>query len=426
MDQINKQAKSAADKVILGIIGCGGRGTSLILDFQKNCPGVEVKYVCDVDESRGGGAIDRLGKAQGYKPQRVADMRKVFDDKDVDAVIIANPEHWHALSLIWACQAGKHVYIEKVISMSIPEGEKMIQATQKYNRIVQCGTQNRSGDSSFTARDYIASGKLGKILNVKTFCLLPGEKPWLLKEDTPVPAGLDWDMWLGPAHQVPYNVSRHKAPYDWWEYSPGLQMAMTQHVLDCTRMIIGDPDDPKSVYCAGGRVLFDDKRDIPDMQAITFDFNDFVMTCESAVFGNYMDKSQADVRFGTKFPDYRLTSTRTEIYGTEGLMYFEIMGGGWQVFGNDGQLRDQHKGYFPDESHQRNFIDCIRQGKTPNADIVQGHKSATLVHLANLAYRVGNQQLFYDNKTGKITNSDLANTISEGYYREPYGLPKVI
>ena len=356
----------------------------------------------------------------------VEDMRRVYEDKDIDAVIIANPEHWHALSMIWACQAGKHVYVEKVISMSINEGEKMIKATQKYKRIVQCGTQNRSGDFSFSARDYIQSGKLGKIVNVKTYCLLPGEKPWLLKPDTAVPPGLNWDMWLGPAHKVPYNISRHKAPYDWWEYSPGLQMAMTQHVLDLARMVIGDPDDPRSVYCAGGRVLYDDKRDVPDMQAITFDYGDFVMTCETGVFGKYMDKSKADVRFGNKFPDWRLDSTRTEIYGTEGLMYLEIMGGGWQVFGNDGEVRDQEYGYYPDENHQRNFTDCIRQGKTPNADIVQGHKSATLVHLANLAYRVGDKQLFYDNKTGKITNSELANTISEGYYREPFTLPKEI
>lgn len=423
---MSNKIKGANDKIVLGLIGCGGRGTSLILDFQKNCPGVEVKYICDVDETRGGAAISRLAKAQGVKPKMVENMNQVYDDKDVDAVIIATPEHWHALAFIRACQAGKHIYCEKVISMSINEGEKMIQAAQKYNRIIQCGTQNRSGDVSFSAREYIKSGKLGKILNVKTFCLLPGEKPWLLKEDSPVPAGLNWDMWLGPAHQVPYNVSRHKAPYDWWEYSPGLQMAMTQHVLDCTRMILNDPDDPKSVYCAGGRFLYDDKRDVPDMQAITFDFNDYVMTCESAVFGDYMDKSLADVRFGKKFPDWRLTSTRTEIYGTEGLMYFEIMGGGWQVFGNDGELRDQEKGYFPDEKHQQNFINCLRDGKPTNAGIIQGHKSATLVHLANLAYRVGNKQLFYDNKTGKITNSDLANTISEGYYREPYSLPKEI
>jgi predicted dehydrogenase len=418
-----KNIKGANDKIVLGLIGAGGRGTSLILDFYKNCKGVEVKYICDVDAERGGHAIEELGKKQGYRPKRVEDMRNVYEDKDVDAVIIATPEHWHALAHVWACQAGKDVYVEKVISMSINEGEKMIEAAQKYNTIVQCGSQNRSGDCSFTARDYIMSGKLGKIINVKSYCMLQGAKPWMMKPDSPVPSGLNWDMWLGPAHQVPYTISRHKAPYDWWDYSPGLQMAMANHVIDLARMVIGDPDHPQSVYSTGGRVLYDDKRDIPDFQAITYDYKDFTMTLELGVFGNYMDKTKADVRFGDKFPNWPVDGTRIEIYGTEGLMYLGIMGGGWQAFGPDGVLRDKHKGYFPDENHQRNFIDCLRSGKTPNADIVQGHKSSSLVHLANLAYRTGKQQLYFD---GRATDSAQANKISEGYYRPQYMIPDKI
>ncbi|MGV8094995.1 MAG: Gfo/Idh/MocA family protein [Mangrovibacterium sp.] len=416
----------ANEKIVLGLIGAGGRGTSMILDFYRSCRGVEVKYICDVDASRGGHAINELGKMQGFRPQRVEDMRRVYDDKDVDAVIIATPEHWHALSHIWACQAGKHVYVEKVISMSINEGEKMIEATNKYNRIVQCGTQNRSGDFAFSARDYIQSGKLGKIISVKSYCIFQGAKPWMMKEDSPVPQGLNWDMWLGPAHKVPYNVSRHKAPYDWWEYSPGLQMAMANHVIDLARMVIGDPDDPQSVYSSGGRVLYDDKRNVPDFQAVTYDYKDFVMTLECGIFSSYMDKTKADVRFGKKFPNWRVDGTRIEIYGTQGLMYLGIMGGGWQVFDPNGNLRDQEYGYFPDENHQRNFIDCLRKGNTPNADIIQGHKSACLIHLANLAYRTGNRQLYYDAKEGQITNSPEANEISLGDYRAPYVIPDKI
>ena len=422
----SNRSYKANDKIVLGLIGAGGRGTRLILDIKTHCPGVEVKYVCDVDVSRGGRAIDALEKSQGYRPLRVEDMRRVYDDKDVDAVIIATPEHWHALSFIWACQAGKDIFIEKVISMSIYEGLKMIEATQKYNRIVQCGTQNRSADYVFSARDYIKSGKLGKVFNVKTYCLLPGEKPWMLKDDSPVPDGLNWNLWLGPAPEVPYNVSRHKAPYDWWDYSPGLHMAMNAHVMDCARMVIDDPDDPKSVYCTGGRLLFDDNRDIPDVQVVTYDFEDLTMTSESGVFGNYMDKSKLDVRLGNLFPNWRLTSTRIEIYGTEGLMLLEIMGGGWQVFDEDGKIRVEQHGYFPDENHLKNFIDCLRTGKTPNGDIIQGHKSASLLHLANLAYRCGNEQLLYDNTKGIITNSDKANQIDRGHYRMPYTIPDVI
>jgi predicted dehydrogenase len=418
--------KSASDKVVLGLIGAGARGSRLILDFRKNCQGVEVKYICDVDSTRGGRAISEIGKDQGYEPVWVEDMRRVYDDRDVDAVIIATPEHWHALAFIWASQAGKDIYIEKNISQSIPEGIKMIEAAQKYNNIVQVGSQSRSGDFSFSAHDYIMQGKLGKIVSVRSHCLLSGHSEWLLKPDSPVPETLNWDMWLGPAPKVPYNVSRHKAAYDWWEYSPGSQMAMAVHVVDLARMVLGDPDDPSSVYCAGGRILFDDNRPIPDIQVVTYEFDGFPMTLESATFGDYMSKSTTEVRFGKLFPDWKLNSTRTEIYGTEGLMLLEIQGGGWQVIGNDGELRDQEYGYYPDENHQKNFISCIRQRKTPNANIVQGHKSATLIHLANLAYRTGEKQLFYDNKTGTITNSDLANKISEGSYRAPYVLPKEV
>lgn len=421
-----KNIKGANDKIVLGLIGAGGRGTTMILDFYKNCKGVEVKYICDVDSTRGGRAINELEKLQGLKPQSVEDMRRVYEDKDVDAVIIANPEHWHALSMIWACQAGKHVYVEKVISMSINEGEKMIEAAQKYNRIVQCGTQNRSGDCNFSARDYIKSGKLGNIVNVKAYCIFKGAKPWLMKEDSQVPQGLNWDMWLGPAHKVPYTVSRHKAPYDWWEYSPGLHMAMANHVIDLTRMVIGDPDDPESVYSSGGRVLYDDKRDIPDFQAVTYRYKHFNLSLETGIFSSYMDKTGPDVRFGKKFPNWRVDGTRIEIYGTEGLMYLGIMGGGYQVFDNDGKLAYEEHGYFPDKNHQINFIDCLRTGKTPNADIIQGHKSASLIHLANLAYRTGNQHLYYDAADKKILNSEEANQISRGYYRAPYMLPDVI
>lgn len=427
MSQNNSQKKTGAnDTVVLGLIGAGGRGTQLILELWNACPGIEVKYICDVDKTRGGRAIKELAVQQGYEPIWVEDMRTVYDDRDVDAVIIATPEHWHALAFVWACQAGKDIYIEKNLTQSIPEGVKMIEAANRYNNIVQVGTQNRSADYAYKARDYIREGNLGKIISVKSYCLLSGHLAWSLKPDAPVPETLNWDLWLGPAPKVPYNVSRHKAPYDWWEYSPGLQMAMAAHVVDLARLVLDDPNDPKSVCCSGDRVLYNDKRPIPDMQAVTYEFDDFLMTLESAKFGPYMAKSGPKVRFGNEFPVWNLNSTRTEIYGTKGLMFLEVMGGGWQVFGEGGEISDQEHGLFPDESHLKNFIDSIRQKKTPNGNLLQGHKSATLIHLANLSYRVGNKQLYYDGNLGRITNSEEANAISEGSYREPYGLPTLV
>lgn len=417
---------SANDKVVLALIGAGGRGTQVILGMQKCLPGVEVKYVCEVDQERGGRVIDELGKQQGYKPQRVEDMRRTFEDKDVDAVVVCTPEHWHALATVWACQAGKDVYVEKNISLNIPEGRKMINAAKRYNRIIQCGFQNRSGAYNMHAKEYIQSGKLGKIVHLKAYCMLPGNKPWIYKEDEAVPQGLNWDMWLGPAPEVPYNVSRHKGYNEFWAYSCGLPLADCVHVIDLARMVLGDPDNPKSAFCAGGRVIYNDNRDIPDNQSITYDFGDFPMTVEASIYGEYLQKAPPEVRYGrNKFANWPFLSDRMEIYGTEGMMYLARHGAGWQVLGTDSKVVAEEYGYFPDEEHQQNFISCIRSRKAPNANIEESHKSASLVHLANLSYRVGKKQLYYDGEKELVTNSDEANAISKGTYRPGFEVPEV-
>lgn len=417
---------SINDKVVLALIGAGGRGTQVVLSMQKCTPGVEVKYVCEVDEERGGRAIEELDKQQGFRPQRIKDMRYAFDDKDVDAVLICTPEHWHSLATIRACQAGKDVYVEKNISLTIPEGRKMIEAANKYKRIIQCGFQNRSATYNLSARDYIQTGKLGRIAMVKVYCMLPGHKAWLLRDDSEAPSGLDWDQWLGPAEKVPYNISRHKSYNEWWAYSCGLPLADGCHAIDLARMVMGDPGHPGSSFCAGGRVLFDDTREIPDNQSITFDFGDFPMTIEASIYGSYMTKVSPEVRFGNMFPNWSLNSTRMEIYGTEGMMYLGRHGAGWQVLGKDSEIVAQEYGFFPDELHQQDFINCIRTRKVPNSDIEQGHKSATLIHLANLSYRVGKKQLLFDRDTEMVTNSSEANEISRGSYRTGFHIPDII
>jgi predicted dehydrogenase len=409
------------NKVILALIGAGGRGTGVILSMKKNTPNVEVKYVCEVDASRGGRAIEELSKMQGYKPVRVGDMQHVFDDKEVDAVVICTPEHWHALATIRACRAGKDVYVEKNIALTIEDGRKMIDTVHENKRIVQCGTQNRSAKYAESAREYIQNGKLGSIVHVKSYCMLPGSKPWFLKPDSPIPEGLDWNQWLGPAPTVPYNVSRHKAWYDWWAYSGGAAMAGdASHVMDLARMVIGDPDHPKSVYCAGGRYLHDDERDVPDIQNITYDYGDYTMSCISSQFGNYMSKTKGEIRYGNKFPDWKLNATRIEIYGTEGMMYLGRHGGGWQVLSNNSEVVAEEFGMFPDIEHQQNFIDSIRTRKTPNGNVEQGHLSASLVNLANLAYRSGDIQLLFDKEREVFTNSSKANELSKVIYRSGF------
>jgi predicted dehydrogenase len=302
----------------------------------------------------------------------------------------------------------------------------MIEAAEKYGRIIQCGFQNRSGQYNMLAREYILSGKLGKIALIKAYCMLPGHKPWILKEDTDVPSGLDWDQWLGPAPTVPYNVSRHKSYNEWWAYSCGLPLADCCHVIDLARMVMGDPDHPESVYCAGGRVLYDDSREIPDNQTITYDFPDFPMTVEASIYGDYMSKASPEIRYGNLFPDWPFNSDRMEIYGTEGMMYLGRHGAGWQVLGRNSEILAQEYGYFPDEAHQQDFINCVRTRKVPNSNIEQGHKSATLVHLANLSYRTGKKQLHFDPVTESVTNSEEANMISQGSYRQGYEIPEIV
>lgn len=414
---------AANDKVVLALIGAGGRGTQLILGMRQCTPGVEVKYVCDVDEARGGNAVQELSRLQGYKPVKVADMRTVLDDKEVDAVVIATPEHWHALAMIRACEAGKDVYVEKNVCLSLPEGRKMIAAAAGNARVVQCGTQNRSAGYAYAAKEYIASGKLGKIVAVKAYCMLPGTRKWVLKPDTPVPVGLDWDQWLGPAEQVPYNVSRHKAWSDWWAYSGGGAMSGdASHVVDLARLVLGDPKLPRSVFCAGGRVIFDDQRDIPDNQTVVFDMGDYPLTLESSQYGDYLEKTPQDVRFSDKFPEWRTNSTRIEIYGTEGLMFLGRHGGGWQVFGKDRELLAEKTGFFPDEAHHKNFIACIRSRKTTNAPIQEGVMSANMINLANLSYRSGKKMIRIDPVTETMTGNEEAVRLDNRTYREGYPL----
>jgi predicted dehydrogenase len=418
--------RTAADKVVVALIGCGGRGRDVLSGIVRENENVEVKYLCDVNETLEGvpADIDTYSKKQGYAPVFVTDMRKVFDDKDVDAVVIATPEHWHVLAAIWALQAGKHVYVEKNPTLSIWEGQKLIEAVKKSNKVLQIGFQNRSAPYAFSARDYIQSGKLGNIVHVKCYNMLGGSK-WESKPDAAVPKGLNWDAWQGPAKHVPYNPNRHSMTgrggwLDFWSYGGGALSDDASHVMDLARIAMGNPDHPKSVYCTGGNVGFHSQKETPEFLNITYQFDNFDMTCESGSCTPYMTKEGREVRFGTKWPYWPQNATRIEIYGTERLMYLGRHGVGWQVMEADGKIIDSDKGYFPDKFHQKNFIDSIRLNTKPNGDVTQGHLSASLVHLADIAYRTGNKYLEFNSKTEKFTNNEAANKFLKGEYKAPY------
>ena len=299
----------------------------------------------------------------------------------------------------------------------------MIEASRKYKRIVQVGFENRNGPYAATARDYIKSGKLGKIRLVKVYNLLPGGSPWKEEPPSPVPPGVDWDLFQGPAPERPFSMTRLKRSWgQYWDYSGGELSDDASHQLDLARMALGDPPHPKSVYCTGGRYAYNDNRQTPDLQVVTYDYGDYVMTCESGTQQPYMRKFSNEVRYGTKWPYWPQSSCRIEIFGSERLMFLGRHGCGWQVFEAEGKIVAEDKGYFPDKWHQPNFVDCIRSRKAPNGDIGICHYSASLVHLGNTAYRVGKRHLEFDGSTERFADAD-ANALLKPAYRKQYRIP---
>jgi predicted dehydrogenase len=435
----SRRVLGANDKVVLGIIGAGSRGSNVLLNMVKKIPHVEVKYICDVNQFKGVSLGEELKSLQGYAPKREIEMRKVFADKEVDAVLVATPEHWHALASVWACQAGKDVYVEKCHSLSVFEGRKVIEAAEKYKRIVQVGTQNRSGEYARLGAEYIKSGKLGKVLYVHSYNMMNKQGRQKKQSDEPVPKELDWDRWLGPAPWVPYNPGRMSLQggrgwQEHWDYCGGVLSDDGSHVLDLMRLVMGDPPHPKSVHCQGGRYLYDDGREIPDFQEVTWDFGEWVATMTCSEFTPYMKKCSQDVRYGKIWPWWPTNSTRTEIYGTEGVMYSGRHGCGWQVFVEEPddrsackpKLLTEFKGYFPDDAHQKNWIECIKNRKKPNGDPVQGHLSACLVHLGNIAYRTGNKKLYFDGSAEAFVQDPEANSLLSRPYRGEYRVPDAV
>jgi predicted dehydrogenase len=421
------KVRGANDTIVLALIGAGGWGSHLMMqsvDLDKN---IRVKYICDVDDTRGGHVAAELEKRQGFKPLMVRDMRKVFDDQEVDAVFIETPQHWHGLATIWACQAGKDVYVEKCVTHNIFEGQKMIEAAMRYERIIQCGTQNRSAVEALAARDYIKSGELGDLVAVHIKEIVRGPIPFQEKPEAKAPDSIDWDMWLGPAPVVPYSISRNKSWGYYWDYAGGYSFGNgIIHQVDMARLVLDNPGFPKSVYCTGGRYFFDDNRDVPDYQMATLDFGNYVMTLEAGECTPYMDKTSPAIRFGDGFPEWGQNATDILILGTKRMMHVGVMGGGWQVFDKGSEVVAQQPALFPLVPHLQNFFNCVRSRKKPNGDMVEGHISASLVHLANISYRAGCKQLIFSPDTETILNDSAANAMISREYRKGFEIPRVV
>jgi len=420
---VPRKVLGANDKVVVGIMGIKGRGGYLAERFASR-PDVEIAYLCDVDTRLFGERIEQVAKRQGKPPKTVTDFRRILDDKHVDVLINATPDHWHALPTIMACQAGKDVYVEKPISHNIWEGQRMIAAARKYRRIVQVGTQTRSADYAHQARDYIRSGKLGDVHLVKVFNM-KWRQAVPAQPDAQPPAGVDYDMWLGPAPKRPFNPNRFHYTWHWyWDYSGGDIINDGVHQIDLARMVMG-VEYPKAVVSSGGKYHYDDAQETPDTQTVVWEFDRLTMLFELTLWTPYIKKISQKIRDSlTEYPNWPFCATRVEIYGTKGVMMLGRHGGGWQVFGMEEKPVAEANGPDPQTAHFDNFLQCVRSRQVPNADIREGHLSTLLCHLGNISYRVGGRKLFFDANSETFIGDDEANRLVKRVYREPWVVPE--
>ncbi|MBN2138851.1 MAG: Gfo/Idh/MocA family oxidoreductase [Sedimentisphaerales bacterium] len=415
----------ANERVRIALIGCGGRGRIVARGLIEN--GAEIACLCDLHEGRLRSTADEIDQAQGRKPKTTKRMGEVLDSNDVDAVVIGLPDHWHGPASILACQAGKDVYVEKPHAHNIWEGRKMVEAARKYKRILQVGTQNRSAPYNKAAVEYIKSGKLGKIPLVKVYNLKPGGAFHLGDVGTE-PDGFDWDTWLGAAPARPYHQAIFGGGWhNYWDFSGGDMANDGIHQLDLAMMLMGDPGMPRAVSCSGGRVAYKgDDSEVPDLQIVAFDFDDFVMTFELSGYPKYMRKTTGTIRRNDEFPYWTQNATRIELYGSDLMMTIGRHGGGWQVTTSGGKVVEQMYGRVPDYDHQKDFLDCIKTRKRPNADVGILHESCALVHLGNIAHRVGNEKLRFNPEKERFIDSDEANKLVKRSYRSKYEIPEQV
>jgi predicted dehydrogenase len=385
---------------------------------------VQIAYLCDPDTRRFANASKVVEQAGNGPAKCVQDFRRILEDKSVDVLINATPDHWHALGTILGCQAGKHVYVEKPMAHSVFEGRKMIEAARKYNRVVTVGMQSRSAPYARAAREYVQSGKLGDIQLVRVYNMMQHARQQLGPEQ-PVPAEFNYDLWCGPAAKLPYIPGRY------WlnmaEYSCGPIPGDAVHQIDLARYVMGDPPAPRSVSHAGGIQSLLDGRDTPDTQYAIYEYERFTLLFQGSLWSPYMKKISQQIRDNDLFPDWAFCATKIELLGTKGLMLLGRHGGGWQVFDENDKVIEQAYGRQGDKPHIDNFLQCVRTGGRANADVEHGHQSVLLSHLANIAWRVGNRKLTFDASTETFPGDAEANRhLKRQSYRTPWIVPEEV
>lgn len=404
-----------SNKVKVALIGCRSMGFSNLSNFLKY-PEVECVALCDIDDEWLNKRAADVEKSTGKKVKHLyKDWRKVIDNKDIDAVIIGTPDHWHCLPTIYASQAGKDVYVEKPLSNTIEECNLMEKAARKYNRIVQVGQWQRSDPHWDEAANYLKAGNIGRIRTVKVWAYQDSKPTLPIIPDSPVPAGVDYDMWLGPAPKRPFNTYRFHYNFRFfWDYAGGLMSDWGVHLLDYALEGM-NADLPSRVFSGGGKFAYpDDAMETPDTLMATYAYKDFNIIWDHACGINHgpFDKKEGLAFFGE---NGTLVLTRA----------------GWEVLpvmvGKEARMeaipfkKGEGKGLY---NHVGNFLSCIKSRELPNADIAIGARVAKMSHLANISCRL-QREVRWDDANSLFVGDNEATALSKAYYRAPWELPKI-
>ena len=393
-------------KVVLGFIGPGGMGMHHIKQLCKRTD-VEIAHVCDVDQNRLANAAKEIESATKRAPKTVKDMREVFDDRKVEAVFIATPDHWHVPASILALDAGKHVYVEKPVSHNIREGRLLADAVKRSGKCLQIGTQSRSTATVIEGLDHLKKGDIGEVLAVKAWNSQLRRNIGKSKPGKP-PAYLDFDLWLGPVPEIAYRSNMLPGIWRWWkEFGCGDIGNDGVHDIDVALWGMGVTTHPNRVTCLGGKYFFDDDQHWPDTQYAIFEYDmgggkKKMLTYEQRIWSPYVQEGYEN---GAAF------------YGTKGML---IIGHseGWKLYGPRNKLIAEKAGKVTLPVHHTNFLDCVRgEQKVLNADVLSGHLAATICHLSNIAMTAG-RTLTFDPKTETFPEYREANAMVKRQYRE--------
>jgi predicted dehydrogenase len=412
---------SPGEKVIIGIMGTNGRGLEHIKSYTK-IPNVEIAYICDVEDVARAKGVDLVEKLTGKKPIAVTDFRKILDNKDLDALSIAAPDHWHTPAAILACAAGKHVYVEKPCGHNPEEGEKLIKAARKYNRHVQMGDQRRSMPNLINAMKQVHDGIIGNAYFAKGW-YANNRKPIGIGKKIPAPANLNWDLWQGPAPREDYRDNLVHYNWHWfWNWGTGEACNNGTHEIDCMRWALG-VDFPTKVSSGGGRFAAKDDWQTPDTQTINFEFgtNNKSIAWEGISCNNYsvQGSGRGFVIYGDKGTLVNKGGDDYKIYDAGNKLITESKNGAATDTINPLGPGENLDGY-----HFRNFLDAVRKDTPLNSEIAEGHKSVLLCHLGNISQRVGRTLYCNANEGGKIINDKDAQKLWVRDY-QPGWEPKI-